>query len=127
MAEHKDDHYGKIGAAVAAALKIHEDERQEQAAENVAIGCMKVTEMIVYDAIGTKTNDVGKIEITERGRRPYFCRTTEEEVILKKNNPDARIETFTIQLLKSTAEKYLNDPENKKLFVPHKALQKVTL
>ena len=116
MAEHKDDHYGKIGAAVAAALKIHEDERQEQAAENVAIGCMKVTELIAYDAIGSETNDVGKVTIIERGRAPAFCRTTEEEVLFKRNNPNARIETFTIQLLKSTAEKYLNRPENKKQF-----------
>ena len=126
MAEKKEDattdgiDYVKMAAAIAAALNVLEDKRQEDAAENVAIGCTKVTELIAYDVVGKETNDAGKVKIIERGRRPYFCKTAEEEIIFKQNNPDARIETFTIQLLKSTAKERLDDPENKKQFAPKK-------
>jgi hypothetical protein len=51
------------------------------------------------------------------GKEIYFCRTPEEQMIFSENNPGVETETFNIELLNSTAEKYLNDPENKKQFM----------
>jgi len=92
--------------------------------DDVARGCVKVTELIAYDVVGKKRDDNGNIVIKdgrpvdkEVGRKPCFCQTKEQELIFMENNPDVRIETFSIQLLKSTAKKYLNDPENMKQFV----------
>ena len=50
------------------------------------------------------------------GKKIYFCKTSEEELIFSENNPGVETETFHIELLNSTAERYLNDPENKKQF-----------
>lgn len=84
--------------------------------ENVARGCVRVKELIAYDKIGEKKNDVGKVTDIERPHKPCFCQTAEQETVFAENNSTARIETFTIQLLKSTAIKFLNDPENMKQF-----------
>ena len=93
--------------------------------ENVARGCVKVTEIIAYDATKEKRKNAegevkkdrdGKVLYVEVPRRPYFCQTKEQEAIFSENNPSTRTETFEIQLLKSTAVKYLNDPENMKQF-----------
>jgi hypothetical protein len=84
--------------------------------ENIAKGYVQVKELIAYDKIGEKKNDVGKVTDVEKSRKPCFCQTSEDERIYKENNPKPRIETFSIQLLKSTAIKYLNDPENVKQF-----------
>ena len=70
--------------------------------ENVARGCVKIKEIIAY-----RKNKVGEA---------YFCQTKEQEQTFKENNPGVRTEMFEIQLLKSTAIKYLNNPENKKQF-----------
>ena len=43
------------------------------------------------------------------GKKIYFCRTSEEEMIFSENNPGVETETFHIELLNSTAEKYLNE------------------
>lgn len=50
------------------------------------------------------------------GKKIYFCRTSEEEMVFSENNPGVETETFHIELLNSTAEKYLNDPKNRKQF-----------
>ncbi len=91
--------------------------------EEVARGHVKVVELIAYefdrmeeiidDLTGKPT---GKMRKVEKSRGPYFCQTKEQEVVFGKNNPDARIETFNVQLLKSTAIRKLNDPENMKQF-----------
>ena len=85
--------------------------------EYVARGHVKVIEIIAYDAVGKKKNEDGKEIIVERGRAPYFCQDQEDELVFAENNPNARTEKFTVQLLKSTAIKYLNDPENVKQFI----------
>lgn len=61
---------------------------------------------------------IGRKKVTQIivGKKSYFCTTPEEERIFAENNPDIKTETFKIELLISTAEKYLNDPENKKQF-----------
>ena len=88
----------------------------EEQDETVARGCVRVTELIAYDVVGKKKNEDGKMVDVEKGRRPYFYQDSEDFHIFKKKNPKARIETFGIQLLKSIAEKYINDPENMKQF-----------
>lgn len=50
------------------------------------------------------------------GKKIYFCRTSEEEQIFSEKHPGVETETFHIELLNSTADKYLNDPENRKQF-----------
>jgi hypothetical protein len=61
---------------------------------------------------------IGRRKVTQIivGKKSYFCTTPEEERIFAENNPDVKTETFKIELLISTAEKYLNDPENVKQF-----------
>lgn len=99
--------------------------------DNVARGCVMITEIIAYEATkeprrhspekpGDKgeimTDKEGNILYVEVGRGLYFCQTKEQESIFAENNPGIRTETFGIQLLKSTAIKYLDDPENIKQF-----------
>lgn len=84
--------------------------------EDVARGCVKITEIIAYDIVGKKKDDEGIDRIIEKGRQPCFCQNREDVSIYAQNNPGVRTETFTIQVLKSTAIKYLNDPENMKQF-----------
>lgn len=90
--------------------------------ENVARGCVKVKEIIAYDFVRMEKEideltgkPTGKKKRIEKGS-PYFCQTKEQEQAFKENNPGIRTEMFEIQLLKSTAIKYLNDPENIKQF-----------
>jgi hypothetical protein len=85
--------------------------------ENVARGCVKVIEIIAYDPVGKKKNEDGKEIIVEKSRGPFFCQDSEDAVVFAENNPNARTESFTIQLMKSTAIRYLNDPENMRQFV----------
>lgn len=80
------------------------------AQENVGIGCVKITEIIAY----RKSKDGPGIN------RAYFCKTKEEECIFSENNPGVETETFSIELLTSTARKYLDDPENKRQFTRQK-------
>lgn len=102
-------------ATIKAPKKMLMYEEMEQD-ENVAKGCVKVTEIIAYDVVGKKKDEDGKETIVEKGRRPYFCQTKEQENVFTENNPGIRTETFGVQLLKSTAIKKLNDPENMKQF-----------
>jgi hypothetical protein len=67
-----------------------------------------------------ETKDV--IEIIA-GKRIYFCETSEEQQIFSENNPGVETETFHIELLVPTADKYLNDPENKKQFTSKKPIE----
>ncbi len=102
--------------------------------DDVARGHVQVKEIIAYDFVEKRKvierdklgNEIGsKMVIIENGRQPYFCQTKEQEVIFMENNPGvrtkdsnsgARTESFNIQLLKSTAVRYLNDPRNVEQF-----------
>lgn len=108
--------------------------------DEVARGHVQVKEIIAYDFVKRKKvierdkigNEIGsKWVIVENGRKPYFCQTKEQELIFLENNPGVReedsnkviiaasgvrTESFSIQLLKSTAIKYMNDPRNVKEF-----------
>lgn len=99
--------------------------------ENVARGHVEVIEVIAYDATKEprrhfpekdelkgeiKKDKDGNILYVEIGREPYFCQDPEDVMVFKENNPDARIETFTVQVRKSTAVKYLDAPRNMKQF-----------
>jgi len=99
--------------------------------DNIAKGCVEVKEMIAYDFVRIDTNEVGKKTVIEKSRLPYFCQRSEQEKIFRENNPGVReedskgviiaasgvrIESFTIQLLESTAREKIDNPENVKQF-----------
>jgi len=118
----KDGLAETAGATIPAPKTMYQEVERD---ENVARGCAKVTEIIAYDATKKERrnaeNEVkkdrdGNILYVEVPRRPYFCQTKEQETMFSENNPGTRTETFVIQLLESTAKKYLNDPENMKQF-----------
>ena len=101
--------------------------REIEQNENVARGHVEVIEIIAYDATKKprryppdKDQDIGDI-IKDKGgnilyvevsRGPYFCQDPEDAQIFAENNPTTRTETFTVQVRKSTAIKYLDAPEN---------------
>ncbi len=115
--------------------------------DDVAKGHVQVKEIIAYDFVEKRRvierdklgNEIGsKMVIIENGRKPYFCQTKEQEVIFLENNPGVRTEdsnkviiaasgvrteSFDIQLLKSTAIKYLNDPRNVEQFTSKKPVE----
>ena len=91
------------------APKMYEKVEQD---ETVPRGYVKVMEIIAYDPIGKKVNDVGKVSIVVKGRAPYFCQDSLDISRFKDNNKGARIETFSIQLPERTAIKYINDERN---------------
>ncbi len=110
-------------------------EEREQT-ENVARGHVEVVEIIGYEATkeprrhpperdgvkgAVRKDKEGNILYVEISRGPYFCQTPEQEQIFKENNPKLRTESFTVQLLKSTAIKYLDSPRNMKQFVRKEA------
>ena len=93
----------------------------EQDAE-VARGYVKVIEIIAYDVVGKRKNDFDELVDDERSRGPFFCQDKEDEVFFSQSNPKSRIETFTIQMLKSTAIEHINSPDNVKQFVRGEAV-----
>lgn len=99
---------------------MYRDEEQDVA---VARGCVRVTEVIAYDFVRMeKVRDELTGEFTdkerkiERSRGPYFYQDSEDFLVFRENNPDARLESFGIQMRKSTAKKRINKPENMKQF-----------
>ncbi len=105
--------------------------REIEQDDNVARGHVEVIEIIAYDAtkkprrrIPEKDGQVGEIMkdtdgnvlYVEVNRGPYFCQDPEDSLTFSENNPDTRTETFTVQVRKSTAIKYLDAPENMKQF-----------
>ena len=105
--------------------------KEIEQAENVARGCVEVIEIIAYDATKKpkrglqeadgsmgeiKKDKYGKTLYVENGRAPYFCQDPEDAMIFSENNPDVRTETFTIQVRKSTAKKYLDTKRNMNAF-----------
>ncbi len=99
--------------------------------ENVARGHVEVIEIIAYDATKVprrhppeRNQDKGEIRkdsdgnilYVENSRGPYFCQDPEAALVFAENNPNTRTESFTVQVRKSTAIKYLDAPENMKQF-----------
>lgn len=99
--------------------------------ENVARGHVEVIEIIAYDVTKEprrhppdKDQTVGEImkdkdgnpKYVEISRGPYFCQDPEAAQVFAENNPTTRTETFTVQIRKSTAIKYLDAPENMEQF-----------
>jgi len=107
-------------ATTPAPKTMYVDVPSEERDENVARGCVRVTEIIAYDFVGHKKDDEGIVLtdakgrpiIIDKGRAPYFCQTKEQEFAFTSNNPDVRVETFTIQLQIPTARKLINAPRN---------------
>lgn len=97
--------------------------REIEQDDNVARGHVEVIEIIAYDFVRNEDvidelsgDPTGRTRRVEKGRAPYFCQDPEDALIFAENNPDARTETFTIQVRKSTAIKYLDAPRNMKQF-----------
>ena len=105
--------------------------REIEQEENVARGHVEVIEIIAYDATkeprrhplekGETKGRVRKdtddhIIYVEVSRGPYFCQDPEDAQVFAENNPKTRTETFTVQVRKSTAVKYIDAPENMKQF-----------
>ncbi len=105
--------------------------REIEQNENIARGHVEVIEIIAYDATkeprrqplekGQTKGDIrkdkdGNILYVEISRGPYFCQDPEDTLTFAENNPDTRTETFTVQVRKSTAIKYIDAPENMKQF-----------
>ena len=101
--------------------------KEIEQSENVARGHVEVIEIIAYDATKElrryppdKDQDVGDVMKDKAGkelyveisRGPFFCQDPEDAQIFAENNPTTRTETFTVQVRKSTAIKYLDAPEN---------------
>ncbi|MCK5016957.1 MAG: hypothetical protein KAS32_07775 [Candidatus Peribacteraceae bacterium] len=55
------------------------------------------------------------IEIIAGGKK-YFCDSMEGKMIFSQNNPGVKVEMYNIELPLHLADRYLNDPENKKQF-----------
>ena len=97
--------------------------REIEQGDNVARGHVEVIEIIAYDFVrmedvidGLDGKPTGAKKKVEKGRAPYFCQDPEDALVFAENNPDARTETFTVQVRKSTAIEYLNAPRNMKQF-----------
>lgn len=58
---------------------------------------------------------IAKAAVIEPGKS-YFCTTPQEQHIFSENNPGVETESFNIDLPVSTANEYLNNPENKRQF-----------
>ncbi len=93
--------------------------REEEQDETVARGCVRITEVIAYDFVRMETikdeqtgQDTDMKRKIEKSRGPYFYQDSEDFIVFKENNPKARLETFGIQVQRSTAVRYINKPEN---------------
>jgi hypothetical protein len=98
--------------------------------ENVARGHVEVIEIIAYKATkeprryppekhGLKGEIIKKDGATlyvEVSSGPFFCQDPEDEQFFTENNPDLRTESFTVQVRKTTAIKYIDAPANMKQF-----------
>ena len=105
--------------------------REIEQAENIARGHVEVIEIIAYKATkkprrhppekhglqGEIIKKDGETQYVEVSSGPYFCQDPEDAQIFTENNPDLRTESFTVQVRKSTAIKYINAVENMKQFV----------
>ena len=122
---------GQAGTATATTPAPKTMFKEIEQAENVARGHVEVIEILLYDPTKQKrrhipekdglpgeimTDKDGTTLYVESSRGPFFCQDPEDAMILEENNPKARAETFTVQVRKSTAIRYINAPENMKQF-----------
>ncbi len=122
------DGLAKTSKETTKAPKMYREIEQD---DNVARGHVEVIEIIAYDTTKeprrhplergevkgrVKKDADGNIVYVEIGRAPYFCQDPEDALVFAENNPDARTETFTVQVRKSTAIEYLDSPRNMKQF-----------
>ena len=84
--------------------------------DDVAKGHVKVIQLNVYEVVGMKENEYGEMIPDKVGRGSFFCQDPEDVNVFQKLNPKLETEQFTVQLLKSTAMKYIDNPENMKRF-----------
>jgi len=84
--------------------------------DDIAKGHVKVIQLNVYEVVGTKKNEYGETIPDKEGRGSFFCQDPEDVNVFMKLNPKLETEQFTVQLMKSTAIKYINNPENMKRF-----------
>ena len=99
--------------------------------ENVARGCASVIEVIPYDITkeprrhppdrdrmeGDIMKDKnGNTLYVEIPRKPLFCQDPEDVTVFTESNPKVRVETFTIQIRKTTAKNYIDSEYNMKSF-----------
>ena len=54
------------------------------------------------------------IQINTKDGKSYFCETAQEQQIFEENYPDAKAESFNVELARATADEYLT--ESKKHF-----------
>lgn len=64
---------------------------------------------------GKKHELIANAKVVTPGKK-YYCMTGREKQIFKDNHPDEEIEAFNIELPGYLADKYLNEPENKRQF-----------
>ncbi len=77
---------------------------------------VKVIQINVAPKTKMVVEDKRKVLKLVEGGKEYFCITAEEQRIFAENNPGVKTESFKVELQEAAAEKYLNDPENKKQF-----------
>lgn len=104
--------------------------REIEQAENVARGHVEVIEIITYKATKTPRRHPpekhglkgeiikkdGETQYVEVSSGPYFCQDPEDSQIFTETHPDLRTESFTVQVRKSTAIKYIDAEDNMKQF-----------
>ncbi len=105
--------------------------REIEQDDNVARGHVEVIEIIAYDRTKeprrhplergetkgrVKKDADGNTLYVEVGRAPYFCQDPEDALTFTENNPDARTETFTVQVRRSTVIDYIDSHYNMKQF-----------
>lgn len=83
----------------------------------------------IIAALSRQIDQLNKTEIVEQqtpqttkvtqinmdGKR-YFCSKPEEQEVFRKNYPNAKTESFEIEMQPHIAKRYMEDPENKKAF-----------
>lgn len=87
------------------------------AALNKHIDVLLKAPKVEVEEIRTPTMKISQINM---GSKRYFCKTPQEQEIFRRKHPNARMETFEIELPLYVAQEYLDDPENKKEFTENK-------
>lgn len=92
--------------------EVPEETQKQEMKKVIQINTKPKLSKPLHDNKGNLTKGV---EVIEHGKK-YYCTTPQEQKIFTENNPDVETESFNIELSVADANKYLNDPENKKEF-----------
>ena len=84
--------------------------------ENVPRGYVEIIQIIIYEKTGTTKNDADREVDTYTPLGIFFCQDKEDELKITTKYSKNKMEVFTIQTLKSIAEKYIDNPDNMKEF-----------